>query len=63
LTIHPHLEPMLRMSGVTALLPQHAFMVWAGMALPFPSPHIGFLVPYVLVTIFLTLDVMHIRLQ
>jgi len=38
---------MLRMSGGTALLPPHAFMAWAGMALPFPSPHIGFLVPYV----------------
>jgi hypothetical protein len=47
LTIHPHLEPMLRMSGSTALLPPNAVMAWAGMALPFPSPHIGFLVPYV----------------
>lgn len=47
LTIHPHLEPMLRMSGGTALLPPHAFMAGAGLALPFPSRHIGFLVLYV----------------
>ena len=47
MTIHPHLEPMLRMSGGTAVLPPHAFVAWAGMTLPFPSPHIGYLVPYV----------------
>jgi hypothetical protein len=47
LNIHPQLEPMLRRSGGTALLLPHAFMAWAGMALPFPSLHIGFLVLYV----------------
>lgn len=49
MTIHLHLEPMLRMSGGTALLPPHVFMAWAWVALPSPSPHIGFLLPYIFI--------------
>jgi hypothetical protein len=63
LTIHPHLEPILRMIGDTAILPPHAFMAWAGMALPSPSTHFRFCYRMFLVTIFAILDIMYIRLQ
>jgi len=44
LTIHLHLDLMLRMSGAIPLLPLRAFTAWTGKILPFTFTFVPFFI-------------------